>query len=343
MFSQLPRMVQITRASVLVSTAILLLGTGRALAVPVIAVSANPYLKLQVLGLGVTVAPNKTNTTDAAHLVQEKDGKPVDYGSVSNDDATDAKQAASGPGKPPAENTFGRAIFSGPGLARSDVKVYPFDRLLRSRTGANVAEVYLAAPGTGSGSAEDTMDFSVTQSGAAPIDFRFESLAFDVNAITTSVGDIARAQLAASLQVTDPSGKKKALWLPGGSTGQAADNNCAIAGNGLTVDPGFAGTVRIINDPGTLNKTVTCADAGCDRVYHSFFPLYYDLSVNVGMGNTVSAEVNMYEAVFVSGVAAAKISEPSSFIPLLAGSSVLWVRSRLRCRPAQTAARSIGL
>jgi hypothetical protein len=288
----------------------------RAGAVPITAFSND---RIELLVSGAVVTPLFTSTTDSAHLVQGG----VDFGNSQNSAPLDALQAASGPAKPPPQNTF-TPIGANAGLARSDVLITPFGAIdKQNAVGRNVAETYLAKPGSGAGSAEDKIDFRVTQNTTTAI--RFLLLATPgILVQTTAAGDSSTARIAASLEIFDPTGAKKALWLPCGSTGPAATNNCAVPGNGMTIDAGFAGTLSALLDPFSLNMSETCVNANCKMVYQpGAGPANmgaFLLTANVGMGSNVFVEFDMFEADLVSGTQQmAAVGEPGSLWLLACG------------------------
>jgi len=194
-------------------------------------------------------------------------------------------------------------------------------------TAKNVAETNLTFTGAGAGSAENDVDFRVVQTGAAPITFSLDALP-GIDVSTTAAGDSSRARVAASLEVFDPTGAQKALWLPCGATGAAANNNCDQAGNGLTVDPAFAGNVTVVSDPFSLNIDETCEGAGCSASYAPGLDTF-TLTVNVGAGSNIFVEFNVFEADLVSGTQVApqqlinifddEVDEPPGLIPLAFG------------------------
>jgi hypothetical protein len=201
------------------------------------------------------------------------------------------------------------------------VLVTPFGAIdKQTAVGRNVAETYLANVGSGAGSGEDEIDFRVTQTSPAAI--RFTLFATPSIAVeTTAAGDSSAARISASLEVFDPTGTKKALWLPCGSAGP--NNNCAAPGNGLTVAAGFAGTVTELLDPFSLNTAETCANADCKKTYQPGAGAgklgAFLLTANVGQGSNVFVSLDMLEADLVSGTQLVAVDEPDCLFLLALG------------------------
>jgi hypothetical protein len=290
-------------------------GASQAGAVPVYAFAAD---RVEIVVSGATVTPLFTDTRDSAHLVQAA----IDYGNTQNDNALDALQAASGAAKPPPQNSF-QPVGANAGLARSDVLVTPFGAIdKQTAVGRNVAETYMANVGSGAGSGENEIDFRVTQTSPAAI--RFTLFATPGIAVeTTTPGDSSAARVSASLEVFDPTGAKKALWLPCGSTGPNKFNNCAAPGNGLTVDAGFAGTVTDLLDPFSLNTAETCNNGNCKKTYQPGAGAAklgaFLLAANVGRGSNILVSLDVFEADLVSGTELVAIDEPNSLLVLALG------------------------
>jgi hypothetical protein len=273
---------------------------------------------------GATIKSVSTESLDSAHLVQGG----MDFKSVSNDNATDAAQAASGPAKPPRENTF-EPVGANAGLARGDSRLADFGRRLfpTSAITWNLAEVYLAAAGSGSATGTDILNFQLTQTAAA---ITVSIVSNPLMAVeTTAAGDVSRAILDYAVTVFDGTNanKKMAIWNPCGMTapmGAVGLNTCGRPGAGLTKDAGFTGTVTVLQDPYTLNNQLDCADAGCVKTYvpkgAGVIPTGQSkISINVGIGKTIDADINAFESVLVSGTQLAApqplpqlVAEPAS-------------------------------
>lgn len=284
---------------------------------------------------GATVVPLFTSARDTLGFVV---GAGSDFDE--NTDPRDPPQLAAGPAVPPAENQFGPSTPN-IGSTRSDALILPFGRFSANAvTAKNVAETNLTAAGAAANSAENEVNFRVVQTGAAPITFTLDAIP-GLEVSTTAAGDTSRARLALALEVFDPSGAKKALWLPCGSTGKAANNNCNQLGNGLNVDAGFAGNVAVTSDPFSLNMAESCAGAGCFDSYSPGLDTF-SLTVNVGAGSNIFVDLDTFEADLASGNRIVPpllvsifddepIDEPSGLIPLafgLAGLSMVMVQRR---------------
>ena len=240
---------------------------------------------------GATVVPLFTSSRDTLGFAVG-----AGNGFDENTDPLDPPELAAGPAAPPPQNDF---FPSTPniGSTRSDALIVPFSG--NSVTAKGVAETNLTFIGAAADSAENKVDFRVVQTGAAPITFTLDAIpGLDVS--STAAGDSTMARIEGALEVFDPTGAKKALWLPCGSTGVAASNNCNQPGNGLTVDPGFAGNLAVTSDPFTLNMLQSCAGAGCSDSYSPGADTF-GLTANVGAGSNIFVELDTFVADLASG------------------------------------------
>lgn len=290
-----------------------------AAAVPVYGFALDYKTTLTVAG--ATVVPLSTSTRDYAGLVQGAGSGFVDHTAP-----LDAMQAEVGPADPPPENDFAPSVPN-IGLGRSDVLIAPFGQTSRNSVlASSVAETNLTFTGAGASSAEDVIDFRVVQTGATPISFSLEARP-SIDVSTTAAGDSSLARVEVALAVFDPTGAQKALWLPCGATGAAANNNCNQAGNGLTIAPAFAGTVTAVTDPFSLNTKESCTGPNCAASYAPGLGTFV-LTANVGAGSNIFVELDVFAADLVSGEDVIPpqfvnvfddVDEPSGLIPLAFG------------------------
>jgi hypothetical protein len=299
---------------------------------------------------GATVVPLFTSARDTLGFVVGA-GRGFDE----NTDPLDPPELAAGPAAPPPQNQFGPSTPN-IGSTRSDALILPFGRFsANSVTAKNVAETNLTFIGAAADSAENEVDFRVVQTGAAPITFTLDALP-GLEVSTTAAGDSSMARIELALEVFDPTGAKKALWLPCGSTGAAVNNNCNQLGNGLTVDAGFAGNVAVTSDPFSLNMAESCAGAGCSDSYSPGLDTFA-LTVNVGAGSNIFVDLDTFEADLASGDQMAPqllvsifddepIDEPSGLIPLasaLAGLSMAMIRRHRAGAPHRGASLAVQI
>jgi hypothetical protein len=182
-----------------------------AAALPVYAFATD---RLTLTVSGATVVPLFTSSRDTIGFAV---GAVPDF--AENTDPLDPPELAAGPAAPPPQNDF---LPSTPniGSTRSDALILPFSG--NAVTAKGVAETNLTAAGSAADSAENKVDFRVVQTGAAPITFTLDVIP-GLEVSTTAAGDSSMARIETALEVFDPTGAKKALWLPCGSTGAAAN------------------------------------------------------------------------------------------------------------------------
>jgi hypothetical protein len=233
----------------------------------------------------VTLSISDATKSDPRSSLSSNEATFGGFGTDKATDPNDARQAESGPGPFPGENSFPAWGRKGE-YARADSQIRTKDIDI---DGSNVAETFRTTPGFGDALAGCSIRFRLTQTGAGPIGFILTGHPV-LSVSADKPGEFATAAIFVVVTLRDPTtGNVLFSWEPNGTT------------NDFTLN---AGVVTNVTDPFSLNKIIT-AVGGPDSKGYAPGPGTFRISYRGSPNQVFDAAVTWTELVDVS------VPEPS--------------------------------